>query len=139
MVNKSVVAQDEWVVAEVTFDRAMIAEFIDPDPSVPCEFAISLLESFVEDVSTQVAVLQAAAERGDATCVKAAAHRLQGATATLGANRMSRLCGEIEKQLLCAAEFQVLSGLIDEVSDELPRVSRACAEERRSLEGRSQS
>jgi HPt (histidine-containing phosphotransfer) domain-containing protein len=133
MVNKS---EAEWVSSEVTFDRAMISEFIDPDPAVPCEFAISLLESFIDDLSTQVAVLQAAAERRDATCVKAAAHRLQGATATLGANRMSRLCGEIEKQLLDAAEFHVLSHLIDEVSDELPRVSLACADERRSLEGR---
>jgi HPt (histidine-containing phosphotransfer) domain-containing protein len=56
-----------------------------------------LVDTYVDQTPGQLAALGEALERGDAPAVKAAAHALRGSSSSLGATRLTALCGELEE------------------------------------------
>lgn len=73
----------------------------DDDPDILGE----MIDSYLEDASTALALIQEASERGDAVALRRAVHALRSPSASLGASDLARSCGEIEKSLRDAAEY----------------------------------
>ncbi len=67
-----------------------------------CEAGMQPLEElnqvFTGTAAKHISAMREAVARGDAGAAAEEAHKLRGASATLGAQRVSRLCGLIEKE-----------------------------------------
>jgi HPt (histidine-containing phosphotransfer) domain-containing protein len=116
-----------------TFDRAVIAGFLDDGADSARAFTVSVLDCFVEDSSTQLVLLRAASATGDTARLQVVAHRLRGGAATLGARRMARLCGEFEAHSRRNPEPEFWARLVHSVETEWQRVHAACVGERARL------
>ena len=60
------------------------------------ELLMTLITLFLDETPQQLAVMQAAFCRTDATALAEAAHTLKGSSGNLGAGRMQQLCGELQ-------------------------------------------
>jgi CheY-like chemotaxis protein/HPt (histidine-containing phosphotransfer) domain-containing protein len=82
---------------EARVDRAVLAglralqEPGEPDPS------IELIDLFLSDTPAKIQAMRSAIARSDATALKESAHGLKGSASNLGARRLAKLCGELEK------------------------------------------
>ena len=79
---------------------------------------------FLQEIPGRLAGLAEAVRREDAGALQFAAHRLKGGAATLGANRLARLCERLEQQGRggsCAGAAEA----VVEVGRELERVRLA--------------
>jgi HPt (histidine-containing phosphotransfer) domain-containing protein len=84
---------DDAVVGPL-LDAAMVAELRDlSGESLP-----EMLELYLEDAAAQVLVIVGALERGDPAPAAAAAHRLKGASLSVGAARVTTVAGELERR-----------------------------------------
>jgi HPt (histidine-containing phosphotransfer) domain-containing protein len=129
----------ENVLSAETFDRALLAEFIDEEADDPYGFAISVLGSFLDESSTQMTALRAATDAGDTARVASAAHRLRGGAATLGARRIAQLCAELEAHIRTGPDMAAVASMVLDIEAEWQLVDAACTAERRSLETRGRS
>ena len=86
-------------------------------------FSAELVAVFLDDSPEQVRRLAEAVARTDAREVTSAAHRLKGAAANLGADRLAELCRELEAigREGRAAEFAGRLGVIEDVFDQVRR------------------
>jgi PAS domain S-box-containing protein len=86
------------------------------------ESLAGLIETFLDQVSDQIARLSAASERGETDDVRREAHTLKSNAASFGGVRLADLCRELET----AAKNGTLDGasdLIDRIATELGRVT----------------
>jgi CheY-like chemotaxis protein/HPt (histidine-containing phosphotransfer) domain-containing protein len=90
-----------------------------------------LLTLFVEQAPVSAEAVERAVAAGNAADLETSAHRLKGAAATLGADRLARLCGELEDRARAGevpAAVPVRTALRREVATAC-RVFRELAEE----------
>jgi HPt (histidine-containing phosphotransfer) domain-containing protein len=55
-----------------------------------------LTDLFIEDTDARLVAMRSAVERGEDDALRALAHTMRGAAATLGASEMVELCSELE-------------------------------------------
>ena len=75
-------------------DPAVIADLRQLDDTG--ELLTTLIAHFLDETPQQVAAMQAAFGRRDATALAETAHTLKGASGNLGVGRMQQLCGELQ-------------------------------------------
>ena len=75
-------------------DSAMLADLRQLD--ISCGLLSTLITQFLEDVPNLLATLQDALQQGDAGALARVAHKLNGASGTLGVRRMRQLCVELQ-------------------------------------------
>jgi CheY-like chemotaxis protein len=73
---------------------AGLRELREPDEPDPLG---ELIDLFFKDTPARVQDMQAAISRSDAPALKEAAHSLKGSSNNIGARRLSRLCGDLER------------------------------------------
>ena len=115
--------------ADDTLDRRVLGEFRDADTNALPEFALMLIEQFVQEAECQVALLRDAAGGGDAPVMKSAAHCLKGSSLTMGATRLGALCAQMEVQAAGGASVAT-SELMVSIDQEFIKVRNALAAER---------
>ncbi|HYT26813.1 MAG TPA: response regulator, partial [Actinomycetota bacterium] len=97
-----------------------------PGPAEASESALrtSLAGALLAGAPADLADLRAAVGRGDARAVRFGAHRLKGATATLGVDGMAALCDELET-LARAGELTAAGDLLGRLEQELDHARTA--------------
>src|SRR4051794_37795921 len=81
---------------DATLDSAAINGFRrDLGPDAP-EFIAGLIDQFVTEAGTHVAMIVEADTRGDLKALNTLAHNLKGSSLTLGATRLAGLCARLE-------------------------------------------
>ena len=113
--DRSSAVQADVLGAVPVLDTAHVLESTDRD----LEMIESMIEMSLTELDDQVAALRSAAESGEPG-ISELAHALKGASAMLGAARLSALAAEIERQ----AKTGDMAGLADKVallSEELQR------------------
>ncbi len=75
-------------------DIAMLLDTIGGDTELLGELA----QDFLDVADEQLAALEEAVNSGEAGMAREAAHSLKGSSATLGANRLSVMCADLERQ-----------------------------------------
>ncbi len=75
-------------------DQAVLTDLWQLDDSG--ELLRTLITLFLDETPQQLAVMQAAFSRADATALAEAAHRLKGSSGNLGAGEIQQLCGELQ-------------------------------------------
>jgi signal transduction histidine kinase/DNA-binding response OmpR family regulator len=83
---------------------------------------------YLQELPSRVDALRAAVERTEGAALEFAAHRLKGASGTLGANRLARLCEALEEQGRIGS-FEGVDGLFADVAQEVQRVRAALLEQ----------
>ncbi len=91
-------------------------------------FAHDLIETFVQDAIANMTALQAAADTGNATALEHAAHSLTSTSASVGALRMSALCGELQA-LGRTGSIAGAAECVTKLATEFERVRQAIAQE----------
>ncbi len=89
------------------------------DPS--CRRSARVVDLFHALVPGQVDVLLEAITIGDFVTVQATAHKLRGSSLSIGAQRMARLCEELETHPMISGLAREIVGAFDEVRRELSR------------------
>jgi len=97
-------------------------------PSEPNLLA-DLIDSFLRDSAERIAEMRSAATQGDAEMLARTAHALKGGSGTLGANRMTALCGIVE-ELGRTGSAGGAPVLIAALEEEFERVRRALQAEK---------
>ena len=112
-----------------TLDRSVIGQFRDADSVTLPDFALVLIEQFVQEAESQLLLLRTAGQGGDAKAMKSAAHCLKGSSLTMGATRLGGLCARMETH---AANGSVAgtSELMLDIVQEFIKVRNALAAER---------
>jgi DNA-binding response OmpR family regulator len=112
-----------------TLDPQLLATF--RQAGACAEFALTLIDQFVQEADLRVTALRDAATRLDVKALKAAAHGLRGSSMIIGARRLAVLCARLESEVRALSSNPgVLAAAIDE---ELVRVRAALAVERQSI------
>lgn len=99
----------------------------ESDPDIVTE----LIDMFLADLPSRVAVLRQAVETGEAVAAQRAAHALKGAAATLGATGLAGMCNAIEATARTGT-VAAAAELLDEVTAESERCRTALLQHRRS-------
>jgi DNA-binding response OmpR family regulator len=94
------------------------------------DFAVMLIDQFVDEATAQVTDLRGARLRGDAPALKATLHGLKGSSLTMGARRLAGLCAGMEQQLAVTGEDELSGDQMVEIDMELVRVLASLAVER---------
>ena len=81
------------------------------------EVARELIALFMEDAPARCKEIGDAIRRGDAPAAAAAAHSLKSSAGTVGANRMARLCAQVE-DAAAAGDSSALKGLLKRLESE---------------------
>jgi hypothetical protein len=81
---------------EPILDASVLSQLADEELGGDPAFVVELIDLFVEQVTSMLADLQAAATVGDPQVVAHIAHTLQSSAGNLGARRLQRLCAEAE-------------------------------------------
>ena len=76
-----------------TLDRSFLLEMLDGDE----EIAQEIMDLYLDEIPTMVAVIRHAVGDGDAEAIRRGAHTLKGASANVGATAMRELCSRIEQ------------------------------------------
>ena len=92
------------------------------------DFALKVIEKFIEQLQTRVGELAAAAEGGQADACRKSAHQLKGSAATVAAGGLAAAAGELETRAATGALGDV-AAVIEELrrhavscTNDLPRV-----------------
>jgi PAS domain S-box-containing protein len=99
-------------------------------------FLCALIDKFLQEAPSRLAMLGEAADRGDKEAVVKAAHSLKGSSGTLGAKGLSDLCAGLEE---CgkAGRMSEVGIRLSAIQEEFDRVRKALeAESRRVAAGR---
>lgn len=113
--------------SDMTLDLRAIAEFRSVGSG---EFARSLIDQFVREAESQIEMLRDARRRLDAPLARATAHSLKGSSLTMGADKLARLCTELEASPVCCESRTFERDLVSEVDREFIKVCAALAIER---------
>jgi PAS domain S-box-containing protein len=96
------------------------------------DFVTEVIDAFVADAPTQLAILRSSVEEGATEELRRAAHTLKSNGATLGATDFSEVCRQLEQR--------AKSGELDDASEFVVRIEREYEPLRKSLDAlRSQS
>jgi DNA-binding response OmpR family regulator len=124
------VAAPRTAAADETLSRGVLAEFREEGSDCLPDFALMLIDQYVEEATSQVALLKEARLRHDAGAVKATAHTLRGSSMTMGAKRLASLCATMEQQVESAWDAVMTPDMIADVDLEFVKVRAALAVER---------
>ena len=102
---------------------ANLQELLSESGMQPLE---DLNQVYTGTAARHISAMREAVARGDAGALAEEAHKLRGASATLGAQRVSRLCGLIEKQCR-AADMTHVAGMTAHVESEVSAFEDALA------------
>ena len=91
------------------------------------DFLVEVVDAFVADAPGLVATLHRALDQGDAEKLRRAAHTLKSNGATLGAERFSELCRELE-QTAKGGRLENASELVQRIERELGALQNALTE-----------
>jgi CheY-like chemotaxis protein len=116
---------------EETLDLLVLEAFREAGGSPA--FMLSLIDRFIQDVESQIAMLADAAQRQDLAAWKATAHRLKGTALIMGARRLGALCGQLENDPQTLAEAAASPASMNAINAELVHVRDAFATQRESL------
>src|SRR5258706_3657682 len=114
--------------SDETLDRSVIGQFREADGAALPDFALVLIEQFIQEAESQVESLRNAGQGGDAHALKSAAHCLKGSSLTMGAMRLGALCARMETH--ASADAGGTSDLMIEINQEFIKVRNALAAER---------
>jgi len=76
-------------------DSAVLAELRQLDETG--ELLVTLIRHFLDETPQLLAAMQTALSQADSTALAEAAHTLKGSSGNLGAHRLQRLCGELQR------------------------------------------
>ena len=107
--------------AEGPLDRAAIDGLLGLGGS---ELLSELAESFSGDTSSALAALREAAKAGDARSVERIAHSLKGGSGSMGAERMSAICSELQ-DVGASGDLPSVPGLLERLEEEFGRARAA--------------
>ncbi|HZN12561.1 MAG TPA: Hpt domain-containing protein [Blastocatellia bacterium] len=88
-----------------------------------------LIDLFIEDGGIHIGALGGALARRDAALLAEEAHALKGSSATLGANQMATLCGQLEQRGR-AGTIEGADQLLEALANEFQLVTRFLAKSR---------
>lgn len=80
---------------------------------------------FLGDCSARAAAIAAAADAGEPEPLRRLIHSLKGASGSLGAERLSALCAEIDARLKAGATVSACRELLGRMPDELTAARKA--------------
>ena len=115
--------------SDETLDRSVIGQFREADSATLPDFALVLIEQFIQEAESQVESLRNAGQGGDAHALKSAAHCLKGSSLTMGATRLGALCARMETHAADDTSGGT-SDLMIEIDREFIKVRNALAAER---------
>jgi DNA-binding response OmpR family regulator len=116
--------------AEETLGMGVLDELREAGGGTLGEFGVMLIDQFIDEATSQAAVLREARRRGDGAAFKATLHGLKGCSLTMGARRLAGLCAAMEQQLAGAALEHVSANQIADIDLELVRVCASLSAER---------
>lgn len=116
--------------ARDTLDLAVIERF--REAGAP-EFALRLIDQFLQQARARTLALTEAAGRADVAAMNTMAHALKDTAMTVGAARLGALCARVEDQAALPPAGDVASALIAEVDAEFRRVEHALAAQRERI------
>jgi HPt (histidine-containing phosphotransfer) domain-containing protein len=107
-------------------DPATLEALRDLEDDAHPGFVAQVLQVFLDSAATTLRALQAAVAVGDAAQLRAAAHSLKGASASIGGAAVAARCAELERldDLDAAGSRELLDGL----EQELGRLRREAEE-----------
>jgi HPt (histidine-containing phosphotransfer) domain-containing protein len=94
------------------------------------DLVVELIDLFLEDAPRKLASMLEAAAGADVGALARAAHSLKGSSASLGANGVAALCGELERTD-CGDSFVRAGALLARLGQELERVRQVFTAERK--------
>ena len=104
--------------AEDPIDRAVVDSLLDLGG---LELLSELAQSFYEDTSSALSALRESATAGHALSVERIAHTLKGSSGSMGAQRMSAICGELQ-DVGASGDLPRVPGLLERLEKEFGRV-----------------
>jgi signal transduction histidine kinase/DNA-binding response OmpR family regulator len=117
---------------EGAIDWSVLEVFRDVDAgSRADEFVTTLIERYLEEAASGMALLRGAVEDRDAPAVRSVTHSLRGAASTVGANRMAIMCAGLET-LARNATWDGVPELMTGLEAEFTRVRQALQVDQRS-------
>jgi HPt (histidine-containing phosphotransfer) domain-containing protein len=90
-------------------------------------FLSELIDIFLQESVERLTRLKEAAAKNEAEAVRRLAHTQRGASMNLGAQRLARLCDELETN---GSEPQAMLEMIDRIEREFVQVNRVLESER---------
>jgi CheY-like chemotaxis protein/HPt (histidine-containing phosphotransfer) domain-containing protein len=118
------------VAGHAVFDHAALMENTMGDPAL----ARAVLETFLQDLPTEIERLEGFAAAGDTEGVRRQAHRLKGAAGSTGAHAMRQLAAALEVAAR-AGDPVAVRGLAEQVGIQFQALKQALDEELRDLSG----
>ena len=115
--DESVTPED----AEHPTDRAAIDSLLDLGGP---ELLSKLAETFSGETSSALSALREAVAASDAQFVKSIAHTLKGSSGSMGAQRMSAICAELQ-DVGASGDLPSVPGLLERLEEEFGRVRAA--------------
>ena len=115
--------------SDQTLDRSVIGQFREADTGPLPDFALVLIEQFIQEAESQVESLRNAGQGGDAHAMRSAAHCLRGSSLAMGATRLGALCARMETHAADCAGGGT-SDLMLDIDQEFIKVRDALAAER---------
>jgi signal transduction histidine kinase/CheY-like chemotaxis protein len=109
--------------AATTLDPARIAELMRLQTPARPNFVRDLVARFVADAALLLTTLRSAAGDADAERLREAAHALKGSSRNLGANPLSALCEDLERDA-AAGKLEGSVELVSKVAAELAKAQR---------------
>jgi HPt (histidine-containing phosphotransfer) domain-containing protein len=106
---------------EDPLDRAAIGSLLELGGS---ELLSELAEAFSGDTGSALPALRAATTAGDARSVERIAHSLKGSSGSIGAQRMSATCAELQ-DAGASGDLLMVPGLLERLEEELGRARAA--------------
>jgi CheY-like chemotaxis protein len=117
--------------ADETLDRRVIAQFREGNAPGAPDFSLMLIDEFIKEAASQLALLGDARQRQDVRALKAIAHSLKGSSMTMGARRLATLCTQMETRADSHPGGAVTSVLMTEIDREFVKVREALEAERK--------
>lgn len=111
-------------------DVEVLRSLADAQCDEASDLVIELIDLYLHDSERRLATLVEALAICDGLTVARAAHSLKGSSATLGADRLAKICEELE-QLAFAEAFQRLAEPVEELKHEYWVVREELLAERR--------
>jgi two-component system sensor histidine kinase/response regulator len=108
-------------------DRRVLAQLRELGEQAGSDILAELVPSFLDDADAQLRALGAAVADADVDTVVRIAHRLKGSCATIGAQRASHICSELE-QLAHSRDLGSGADLVRDLAAEL-KVAQARLDE----------
>jgi HPt (histidine-containing phosphotransfer) domain-containing protein len=104
-----------------------VLDDLDTDDDDSREFALSLMDAYGDEASSQVAVIRRARTSRDAGLLKTTLHSLKGSSLTMGALPLAGLCAGMEQRVATGSIDDLSPQLLTDIESEFTRVLAALA------------